>query len=235
MTNTSELSDPELAELDELLARVDGGKIPSIEALDGFFAALACCPDLIMPSEYMPILQRGETESGDLVFESAEDAQRFISLVGRHWNCVNDQLNWGDVYLPLILEDERSGRGGNDWANGFLTGTHLRHDIWAELMNDDEQAGPIVPILALAYEHHPDPEMRPYEEPIDKKTRDELLVASAAGVMRMHAYFLSRRGQYLPDDGGTLRPRSKVGRNAPCPCGSGKKYKQCCGRGPTVH
>ena len=22
----------------------------------------------------------------------------------------------------------------------------------------------------------------------------------------------------------------KVGRNEPCPCGSGKKYKQCCGR-----
>jgi uncharacterized protein YecA (UPF0149 family) len=21
-----------------------------------------------------------------------------------------------------------------------------------------------------------------------------------------------------------------VGRNAPCPCGSGKKYKKCCGR-----
>jgi preprotein translocase subunit SecA len=26
------------------------------------------------------------------------------------------------------------------------------------------------------------------------------------------------------------RDKPKVGRNAPCPCGSGKKYKQCCGR-----
>ena len=26
------------------------------------------------------------------------------------------------------------------------------------------------------------------------------------------------------------RPVAKVGRNEPCPCGSGKKYKQCCGR-----
>ena len=24
-------------------------------------------------------------------------------------------------------------------------------------------------------------------------------------------------------------PRAKVGRNEPCPCGSGKKYKKCCG------
>ena len=27
-----------------------------------------------------------------------------------------------------------------------------------------------------------------------------------------------------------VRERPKVGRNAPCPCGSGKKYKQCCGK-----
>ncbi len=26
-------------------------------------------------------------------------------------------------------------------------------------------------------------------------------------------------------------PRGKIGRNAPCPCGSGKKYKKCCGKG----
>jgi len=26
------------------------------------------------------------------------------------------------------------------------------------------------------------------------------------------------------------KPSAKIGRNAPCPCGSGKKYKHCCGR-----
>jgi preprotein translocase subunit SecA len=26
------------------------------------------------------------------------------------------------------------------------------------------------------------------------------------------------------------REQPKTGRNAPCPCGSGKKYKQCCGK-----
>ena len=29
---------------------------------------------------------------------------------------------------------------------------------------------------------------------------------------------------------GTVRKAKKIGRNDPCPCGSGKKYKQCCGR-----
>lgn len=29
---------------------------------------------------------------------------------------------------------------------------------------------------------------------------------------------------------GTVVKEKKVGRNEPCPCGSGKKYKHCCGR-----
>ena len=31
---------------------------------------------------------------------------------------------------------------------------------------------------------------------------------------------------YLPRTGG----KKKIGRNDPCPCGSGKKYKKCCGK-----
>ncbi|GAF75123.1 unnamed protein product, partial [marine sediment metagenome] len=27
-----------------------------------------------------------------------------------------------------------------------------------------------------------------------------------------------------------IRGQPKVGRNDPCPCGSGKKFKKCCGR-----
>lgn len=29
----------------------------------------------------------------------------------------------------------------------------------------------------------------------------------------------------------TVREEPKIGRNDPCPCGSGKKYKKCCGKG----
>lgn len=28
----------------------------------------------------------------------------------------------------------------------------------------------------------------------------------------------------------TIVAETKIGRNAPCPCGSGKKFKKCCGR-----
>lgn len=35
---------------------------------------------------------------------------------------------------------------------------------------------------------------------------------------------------YTTDDKGTATKDHNIGRNEPCPCGSGKKYKKCHGR-----
>ena len=235
MTSVAELTASELEYLDSHLSLVGGGKIPNTEALDGFFAALACCPDLVMPSEYMPLIQSGETEECDMVFDDLDEAQRFVGLVSQHWNFVNYQLNESPAYLPLIHENEEDKYSGNDWANGFLCGINMRHDIWSELINSEEHGGSMVPIWALAYENHPDADMRPFEEPIDDEKREDLIVSAAAGVMRMHAYYLGQRDEYMAQTETYVRPHRKIGRNEPCPCGSGKKYKRCCGRGPTLH
>jgi len=40
----------------------------------------------------------------------------------------------------------------------------------------------------------------------------------------------SRGGRSLTGQTSTVRVTLRVGRNSPCPCGSGKKYKKCCGR-----
>ena len=49
------------------------------------------------------------------------------------------------------------------------------------------------------------------------------------------AYVRALKESYLEAASGKkkpfVRPGSKIGRNDPCPCGSGKKYKQCCLRG----
>lgn len=46
--------------------------------------------------------------------------------------------------------------------------------------------------------------------------------------------FVKKDGVWLFEDGAVIpktiqRTGEKVGRNDPCPCGSGKKYKKCCG------
>jgi SEC-C motif-containing protein len=54
-------------------------------------------------------------------------------------------------------------------------------------------------------------------------------------VHREKAYFKKEDGQWFYEDGEVapvtvVRSRAKVGRNDPCPCGSGNKYKHCCGK-----
>ena len=82
--------------------------------------------------------------------------------------------------------------------------------------------------MALYHEHDENPEMRP--EPISQEKREEIIVRMAAGLVGAYRYF---RAQWQADAGiGTAapqRPARKTGRNDPCPCGSGKKYKKCCG------
>jgi SEC-C motif-containing protein len=50
-----------------------------------------------------------------------------------------------------------------------------------------------------------------------------------------NARFKKQDGRWFYDDGDIVpktivRAGPKIGRNEPCPCGSGKKYKHCCGR-----
>ena len=60
---------------------------------------------------------------------------------------------------------------------------------------------------------------------------DALLDAEAALIPRM--ILILRKLARIRDTAGRSAPtskREKVGRNDPCPCGSGKKYKRCCAR-----
>ena len=47
----------------------------------------------------------------------------------------------------------------------------------------------------------------------------------------IEAFDAALAGRRPGDRQGTVVAAAKVGRNEPCPCGSGKKYKKCCGQG----
>ena len=163
--------------------------------------------------------------------------QDFLSLIMRHWNVIADTLHSGEVFLPLLLEDDCGVSHANDWATGFLRGMELHKEQWAALLADEEHGGWLVPIFALAQEHDPDPEMRPYKQALSSEEREKLIVGAAAGVTGIYRYFqLQRSVDMEPLDSATTFRRTlpKIGRNDPCPCGSGKKFKQCCGR-TTLH
>ena len=226
------LTDAELERLSGVLARFDNERPMNLEQLDGFLAALICGPELVPPSEYLP-----QICGDDMLLRDTIDAksvlQDFLSLIMRHWNVIAYTLRSGDVFLPLLLEDENGTAPANEWAKGFLRGMELRRSEWAALVGDEDHGGWLVPIFALAHEHDPNPEIRPYDRLISAESREKLIVGAAAGVMGIYHHFEARRmvqSEMLDDVTTFHRSMPKVGRNELCLCGSGKKFKHCCGR-----
>jgi uncharacterized protein len=222
------LSEAEFDRLaDFLISR--GEQAMNIEELDGFFAALLAGPDMVLPSEYLPLVFGGaaaETPS----FAGIDEANDILGLLMRHWNGISATLRNGDVHLPILLEDDSGVSQGTDWAHGFTRGVEMRSIGWAELLNDEEYGGCMIPVLILHHEHDDNPELRP--PPIGPERREEIIVQMAAGIVRAHRYFQRRAATPF---GHTARRRpGKTGRNEPCPCGSGKKHKRCCG-GATIN
>jgi uncharacterized protein len=227
---------PNSERLSSVLGRFDNKHPMNLEHLDGFLAALICGPEIVRPSEYLPVIC-----GDDMVLEGSFNAQSvlqdFLSLIMRHWNVIADTLPSGDVFLPLLLEDESGISHANDWAKGFLRGMELRKTDWAALLADEKHGGWLVPIFALAHEHDPDSEMRPYKKAISAEEREKLIVGAAAAATGIYRYFEAQClvEKHQLDDATTFRRTvPKIGRNDPCPCGSGKKFKQCCGR-TTLH
>jgi uncharacterized protein len=230
------LNDAELERLSEMLGRFDNKHPMNLEQLDGFLAALICGPEIVRPSEYLPVICGSNMVLEDS-FGTQTVLQDFLSLIMRHWNVIADTLHSGDVFLPLLLEDDRGVTTANDWATGFVRGMEFYKEQWAALFADEEHGGWLVPIFALAHEHDPDPEMRPYKEAISAEKREKLIVGAAAGVTGIYRHFEAQRmveGQPFDSVTTFRRMAPKIGRNDPCSCGSGKKFKQCCGR-TTLH
>jgi uncharacterized protein len=226
----SPLTDSELDRLGDFLIACEGDSAMNLEELDGFFAALIAGPETVLPSEYLPEIFGCELAD----FETPEEANEILELLMRHWNGIAQTLSSGDVHVPLLLQDETGVALANDWAIGFMRGMYLRHDGWAGLIEDEEHGGCLLPMMILYHEHDEDPEMRP--EPISPEKRETIIVHMTAGLMGAYRYFRERRQPHVAATFNSERRNaaSKVGRNEPCPCGSGKKYKKCCG-GATVN
>lgn len=226
-TQNEPLTEAEWDRLTAFLERRKSGTVMNIEELDGFFAALIAGPEIVMPSEYLPEVFGGEM-SDVREFHSLEEVKDLLGLLMRHWNEIAGTLSKDEPYLPVLLEDEKGVAFGNDWARGFMRGVEMHHEGWAELLRDEEHGGYMVPVLALYHERDDDPAMRP--GPIGPEQRETIIAHMAAGLLGVYRYF-RRQGKPPADShqSETHRATNKTGRNDPCPCGSGKKYKRCCG------
>ena len=228
------LDDSEIEWLDGFLARKQNPDAPmaleSIEEVDGFFCALLAGPEDASADEFIPIIwsKDGLTNDGTRPrYDSNEQAEYVESLLKRHWQTISLQLD-RDYPHPPVLERLWVESAADYWAVGFVRGVTARASAWGHRSREQDIASFLGGILAIAT----DPEESP-DQVLKSAERAKFLKILPMALVHLHCLWRGRPSPYR------LRRRSetitgpriarKIGRNDPCPCGSGQKYKRCCG------
>ena len=201
------LTNGELDRLEDFLCAVNPDEAMTLEELDGFFCALICGPELVPPSEYLPEVFGGESMGRSV--NSLKEAQEFLELLTRHWNTIAGTLYRGELYVPLIFEDENGIAMGNEWAVGFVQGMHMRLDAWGPLVAHKQHRMAVTPMLLLAHEDDPDLEFG--GEAITPETRLELLHHMTDCLPIIYDFFRER----TPKRKGKKTSKAKGGRKKP--------------------
>lgn len=252
MTTPSFLDDDQIQRLADLLEQ---RAVPfrgfNLEALDGFLSALAVGPDIPPASEWEPEVWGGKPPRWD----GDDEALAVQALLLGHWNMVTARVRNGEDDLPDHLapllwlpeapkdgDDEAAeGEGdegeetpdpnsldiGRDWAVGFFSGAALREAQWDQWLDAEpwiEEIFALLEELASGEINPEDPKGKP--RPITYEERLETIGAIPGMLADLHHHRIDSLTPREP-----IRREAAPGRNDPCPCGSGRKFKKCCGAG----
>jgi uncharacterized protein len=249
-----DLSDAEFAELDELLAGIPEPLEPlDAVMLDGFIAGVLVQPELIDAERWLPhVFDAGGHRWGEA--EPGPEQLRVRELIARRYAAMNRSLAEFGGFDPLILEPdeavevdataatsepaapaETSGEPPLDamtrailpWVAGF----EFAASIFPALYELDDEA--VATTLTRLYRFLP-AEGAEEEATAALLAKERPLASLDAAIEEVivcvaELYDLTARARYQVET--VRRAAPKVGRNDPCPCGSGRKFKVCHGAG----
>jgi uncharacterized protein len=236
------LADDELDELDDFLANETiQDRSMDVATLEGFLTAIAIGPRFVPPSEWLPWVWDMDEGKEDANFDDADEASRILSLIMRHYNEVTSTFNTDPAsFEPIFWRDKH--RGAVEWCEGFILGFQFSDEAWSLLAAG--QPTWFAPFLRLGT-----------DEGIDLTARlgdtEACMNDIESSLVRIHRYWKetgsSQKPEVVHQDWSAGRQQAfeqvvragpKIGRNDPCPCGSGKKFKKCCGADgapPSLH
>ena len=204
-----------------------------LSEFDGLCAALIVCPEMIMPSEWLPIVlgQEGGID------EDTVDLETGVALIMDHYNRVAQLLTPPCQSFETIYGSDPNSDDvlWEPWVSGFARAMEIRPKAWDKIMSCGDMD--LIEDLTMLLLMHafcegeidlPDNEI----DEMDEQAPD--IIPNI--VLNLNDWVKSKQHQGLPlaahmPANANTKPmaRGKVGRNALCPCGSGKKYKKCCG------
>ena len=234
------------AELDRL--REHSEEIPQWEFCEGFLAALVCTRRPVPAEEYWPVLLGDD-------FKPMEHME-FVARWRRRWTEIAtaldasvDTLDDDRTFEPEVVDtrgavlampeaeraeielDELPGFA-QVWALGFMYAVETWPEDWqaprdadaAEMLDNALEA-----IVALTEDDLGKPAVSLYAEDGPPSVSDQRLDQFGAAIWA--AYDLRQLWKSLGPRVAAVRKAPEPGRNDPCPCGSGKKFKKCHGSG----
>jgi uncharacterized protein len=232
---------------DELDAmREHDEEIPNWEFCEGFLAALVCTRREIPPEEYWPVLL-GDTFKPMEHMEFVWHWQRRRDEIAAALDAPVETLDDERTYQPEAL-DARGGilalpeeeRGETDlsslpdyaqvWALGFMYAVENWPDEWSPPRDKDAAVmldESLEAIVTLTEDDTHAPAVSMFAEDGPPTVSNERLDDLGAAIWAV--YELRQLWKSLGPRVESVRKGEQPGRNDPCPCGSGKKFKKCHG------
>ena len=252
------LSADDLAELSGLLdaLRRQRGAAPVWEFCEGFLAALICCRRQIDVADYLPVLLASSPSPGSPIFASAEQQQRFVTLWQRRWQAVAKALDTKvatldepDAYQPELTdaraaylalpEEQRAALAvaavpsfGQLWAQGFMAVVAAWPLEWAAPRNKAaaEWRNAALAVLQRLTQDDTEPAtLSAFDDDDGPPTVSQTRMNALADAIWV-VYNMRQMWRSLGPRIETVHTAPTPGSNDPCHCGSGQKYKKCCGK-----
>ena len=200
---------------------------------DGYLTGIVVTPQAapILPTAWMARLWGDDGP----IFEDEAQINTVLGAVMIHYNTlirdIDRSLKRLEAdrivdYRPLFLSGDQKPTHDavRTWVRGFWRAITLAPETWNALVEDERTKTIITPFVGFFEISN----LEPHEIANDIDHRldeDAALIPRMILVLRKLARIREAAGRPAP-----FARSSKVGRNDPCPCGSGKKYKRCCGR-----
>jgi len=204
-----------------------------LDELQAMLCAIVSAPEPVLPSTWIPAAL-----GADPVYESDEQMQEVMDLLMRFYNETAAALTHGDpLQLVLYPVDEVSGDSDfGAWADAYLYGIEIGATDWFEAAG--EYAEDLADLLNDFY-------LLNGAVKDDVRQRGEIWMSEAAErqALQRAADNLAEQTAAIYDFWQALRCPTQtvrrespgIGRNDPCPCGSGRKFKRCCGDPKKLH